>query len=122
MLDTYLNILVSSLLDCFSFALLSAVPVCNILNIHNLLGFFESSFVLFQFCVINTLLLDISNSLKLQALGLLFLVFASWVAYVIFEDTIQGKTVFTSFSTTLYQMFLLFNTANNPDVWVPAYK
>jgi len=82
----------------------------------------SATFVLFQFCVINTLLLDISNSLELQALGLLFLVFASWVAYVIFEDTIQGKTVFTSFSTTLYQMFLLFNTANNPDVWVPAYK
>lgn len=60
--------------------------------------------------------------LNILALGLLFLVFASWVAYVIFEDTIQGKTVFNSFSTTLYQMFLLFNTANNPDVWVPAYK
>jgi two pore calcium channel protein len=60
--------------------------------------------------------------LNILALGLLFLVFASWVAYVIFEDTIQGKTVFTSYSTTLYQMFLLFNTANNPDVWVPAYK
>jgi hypothetical protein len=41
MLDTYLNILVSSLSDCCSFALLSAVPVCNIFNIHNLLGFFE---------------------------------------------------------------------------------
>ncbi|XP_004487279.1 two pore calcium channel protein 1 isoform X2 [Cicer arietinum] len=60
--------------------------------------------------------------LNILALGLLFLVFASWVAYVIFEDTIQGKTVFTSYSATLYQMFLLFATANNPDVWVPAYK
>ncbi|CAJ2660491.1 unnamed protein product [Trifolium pratense] len=60
--------------------------------------------------------------LNILALGLLFLVFASWIAYVIFEDTIQGKTVFTSYSATLYQMFLLFNTANNPDVWVPAYK
>ncbi|KAJ1434547.1 Voltage-dependent channel domain superfamily [Sesbania bispinosa] len=60
--------------------------------------------------------------LNILALGLLFLVFASWVAYVIFEDTIQGKTVFTSYGTTLYQMFLLFTTANNPDVWVPAYK
>ncbi|CAI8592602.1 unnamed protein product [Vicia faba] len=60
--------------------------------------------------------------LNILALGLLFLVFTSWVAYVIFEDTIQGKTVFTSYTTTLYQMFLLFTTANNPDVWVPAYK
>ncbi|XP_027344097.1 two pore calcium channel protein 1 isoform X2 [Abrus precatorius] len=60
--------------------------------------------------------------LNVLALGLLFLIFASWVAYVFFEDTIQGKTVFTSYGTTLYQMFLLFTTSNSPDVWVPAYK
>ncbi|RDX82019.1 Two pore calcium channel protein 1, partial [Mucuna pruriens] len=60
--------------------------------------------------------------LNVLALGLLFLLFSSWVAYVFFEDTIQGKTVFTSYGTTLYQMFLLFTTSNNPDVWVPAYK
>lgn len=60
--------------------------------------------------------------LQMQALGLLFLLFASWVAYVMFEDTQQGKTVFTSFQTTLYQMFILFTTSNNPDVWLPAYK
>lgn len=59
---------------------------------------------------------------SLQALGLLFLLFSSWVAYVMFEDTQQGKTVFTSFGTTLYQMFVLFTTSNNPDVWIPAYK
>ncbi|MED6139115.1 mitochondrial thiamine pyrophosphate transporter [Stylosanthes scabra] len=58
----------------------------------------------------------------LKALGLLFLLFASWVAYVMFEDTIQGKTVFTSYGATLYQIFVLFTTSNNPDVWVPAYK
>ncbi|KAK2370612.1 two pore calcium channel protein [Trifolium repens] len=71
-------------------------------------------------CIIVAGMLD--TYLNILALGLLFLVFASWVAYVIFEDTIQGKTVFTSYSATLYQMFLLFNTDNNPDVWVPAYK
>ncbi|KAG4981251.1 hypothetical protein JHK85_035209 [Glycine max] len=60
--------------------------------------------------------------LNVLALWLLFLLFASWVAYVFFEDTIQGKTVFTSYGTTLYQLFLLFTTSNNPDVWVPAYK
>ncbi|KAK7272377.1 hypothetical protein RJT34_28921 [Clitoria ternatea] len=60
--------------------------------------------------------------LNVLALWLLFLLFSSWVAYVFFEDTIQGKTVFTSYGTTLYQMFLLFTTSNNPDVWVPAYK
>lgn len=58
----------------------------------------------------------------MQALGLLFLLFASWLAYVMFEDTEQGKTIFTSFGTTLYQMFVLFTTSNNPDVWIPAYK
>ncbi|XAR55507.1 hypothetical protein NMG60_11035590 [Bertholletia excelsa] len=56
------------------------------------------------------------------ALGFLFLLFSSWVAFVMFEDTEQGKTVFTSFGTTLYQMFVLFTTSNNPDVWIPAYK
>ncbi|KAK7845064.1 two pore calcium channel protein 1a, partial [Quercus suber] len=60
--------------------------------------------------------------LELQALGLLFLLFSSWLAYVMFEDTQQGKIVFTSYGTTLYQMFVLFTTSNNPDVWIPAYK
>ncbi|BFG25248.1 hypothetical protein CerSpe_115220 [Prunus speciosa] len=59
---------------------------------------------------------------NILALGLLFLLFASWLAYVMFEDTQQGKTVFTSYGTTLYQMFVLFTTSNNPDVWIPAYK
>lgn len=58
----------------------------------------------------------------MQALGLLFLLFSSWIAYVMFEDTDQGKTVFTSYGTTTYQMFVLFTTSNNPDVWIPAYK
>ncbi|XP_042971938.1 two pore calcium channel protein 1A-like isoform X1 [Carya illinoinensis] len=60
--------------------------------------------------------------LNILALGLLFLLFSSWLAFVMFEDTQQGKTVFTSYGTTLYQMFVLFTTANNPDVWIPAYK
>ncbi|GMP54562.1 hypothetical protein CsSME_00019699 [Camellia sinensis var. sinensis] len=64
----------------------------------------------------------LSTYLNILALGLLFLLFSSWIAYVMFEDTEQGKTVFTSFGTTLYQMFVLFTTSNNPDVWIPAYK
>ncbi|KAM3697427.1 hypothetical protein ACB098_06G111700 [Castanea mollissima] len=60
--------------------------------------------------------------LNVLALGLLFLLFSSWLAYVMFEDTQQGKTIFTSYGTTLYQMFVLFTTSNNPDVWIPAYK
>ncbi|KAG8364725.1 hypothetical protein BUALT_Bualt18G0028600 [Buddleja alternifolia] len=60
--------------------------------------------------------------LNVLALWLLFLLFSSWLAFVIFEDTEQGKTIFTSYGTTLYQMFVLFTTSNNPDVWIPAYK
>ncbi|KDP24122.1 hypothetical protein JCGZ_25779 [Jatropha curcas] len=60
--------------------------------------------------------------LNVLALLLLFLLFSSWLAYVMFEDTQQGKTVFTSYGTTLYEMFVLFTTSNNPDVWIPAYK
>uniref|UniRef100_A0A453FD96 EF-hand domain-containing protein n=1 Tax=Aegilops tauschii subsp. strangulata TaxID=200361 RepID=A0A453FD96_AEGTS len=64
----------------------------------------------------------IGTYLNVLALSLLFLLFASWLAYVTFEDTPQGKTIFTSYGVTLYQMFVLFTTSNNPDVWVPAYK
>lgn len=60
--------------------------------------------------------------LNVVALTALFLLFSSWLAYVFFEDTQQGKTMFTSYGTTLYQMFVLFTTSNNPDVWIPAYK
>ncbi|WVZ69278.1 hypothetical protein U9M48_018091 [Paspalum notatum var. saurae] len=69
-----------------------------------------------------TLIGIIGTYLNVLALSLLFLLFASWLAYVTFEDTPQGKTIFTSYGTTLYQMFVLFTTSNNPDVWVPAYK
>ncbi|XP_074302314.1 two pore calcium channel protein 1B-like isoform X2 [Silene latifolia] len=60
--------------------------------------------------------------LNVVALMLLFLLFSSWIAYVMFEDTKQGEEIFTSYGTTLYQMFVLFTTSNNPDVWIPAYK
>ncbi|KAK6919064.1 Ion transport domain [Dillenia turbinata] len=60
--------------------------------------------------------------INVVALGLLFILFSSWLAYVMFEDTQQGMTQFTSFGATLYEMFVLFTTSNNPDVWIPAYK
>ncbi|CAH9126824.1 unnamed protein product [Cuscuta epithymum] len=60
--------------------------------------------------------------LNVMILSLLFLLFSSWLGYVIFEDTLQGKTIFTSYGTTLYQMFILFTTSNNPDAWIAAYK
>ncbi|CAI9280049.1 unnamed protein product [Lactuca saligna] len=60
--------------------------------------------------------------LNVMVLSLLFLLISSWLAQVIFEDTQQGTTIFVSYRATLYQMFLLFSTSNNPDVWIPAYK
>ncbi|CAH2071765.1 unnamed protein product [Thlaspi arvense] len=60
--------------------------------------------------------------LNILALWMLFLLFASWIAFVMFEDTQQGLTLFNSYGATLYQMFILFTTSNNPDVWIPAYK
>jgi two pore calcium channel protein len=69
-----------------------------------------------------TLMGIIPDFLNIAALLLLFLLFSSWLAYVLFEDTAQGKTVFTSYGATLYQMSILFTTANNPDVWMPAYQ
>ncbi|KAL4585266.1 hypothetical protein LXL04_009882 [Taraxacum kok-saghyz] len=64
----------------------------------------------------------LSTYLNVLALFFLFLVFSSWLAYVIFEDTQQGTAIFMSYPATLYQMFVLFTTSNNPDVWIPAYK
>ncbi|XP_019051517.1 PREDICTED: two pore calcium channel protein 1A isoform X2 [Nelumbo nucifera] len=83
--------------------------------------FFILNFRELRACIV-TLAGMAGTYLNVLALWLLFLLFSSWLAYVIFEDTLQGKTVFTSYGTTLYQMFVLFTTSNNPDVWIPAYK
>ncbi|WOG98745.1 hypothetical protein DCAR_0418090 [Daucus carota subsp. sativus] len=64
----------------------------------------------------------IATFFNVVLLGLLFLLFSSWLAYVVFENTEQGRQVFTSYGATTYHMFILFTTANNPDVWIPAYK
>ncbi|KAJ8626758.1 hypothetical protein MRB53_020065 [Persea americana] len=71
---------------------------------------------------INTLAGMMVMYINVLALWALFILFSSWLAYVIFEDTQQGKTIFYSYGATLYQMFVLFTTSNNPDVWIPAYK
>ncbi|KAF6155828.1 hypothetical protein GIB67_039159 [Kingdonia uniflora] len=60
--------------------------------------------------------------LNVLVLGLLFLLICSWLAYVMFMDTILGKTTFYSFGATLYQMLVLFTMNNDPDLWIPAYK
>ncbi|KAL8145683.1 hypothetical protein AgCh_003724 [Apium graveolens] len=64
----------------------------------------------------------VATYVNVLLLGLLFLLFSSWLAYVIFEDTEQGTALFTSYGATTYHMFILFTTSNNPDVWIPAYK
>lgn len=64
----------------------------------------------------------ITRVLDIVVLFLLFLMFASVLAFVLFEDTEQGTMYFSTYGNTLYQMFVLFTTSNNPDVWLPAYK
>lgn len=126
----------SFLLECWVHTSMSWSVLCLITVLQPSLPAAQTIFFLFNF--LHTLgdrkketfylfyvlirLLISSNFHKLQALGLLFLLFSSWLAYVIFEDTKQGKTLFTSYGTTLYRMFVLFTTSNNPDVWIPAYK
>lgn len=64
----------------------------------------------------------ITRVLDIVVLFLLFLMFASVLAFVLFEDTEQGTMYFSTYGNTLYRMFVLFTTSNNPDVWLPAYK
>jgi two pore calcium channel protein len=71
---------------------------------------------------VKTLAGILGDFLDIAALLLLFLLFSSWLAFILFEDTIQGKTLFKTYGDTLYQMSILYTTSNNPDVWLPAYK
>lgn len=64
----------------------------------------------------------ITRVLDIVVLFLLFLMFSSVLAFVLFEDTDQGTMYFSTYGNTLYRMFVLFTTSNNPDVWLPAYK
>lgn len=64
----------------------------------------------------------ITRVLDIVALFLVFLLFSSCLAFVLFEDTEQGRIYFSTYGNTLYRMFVLFTTSNNPDVWLPAYK
>lgn len=64
----------------------------------------------------------IARCLDIVVLFVLFLMFSSGLAFVLFEDTEQGRVYFSTYGLTLYRMFVLFTTSNNPDVWLPAYK
>ncbi|XP_042518900.1 two pore calcium channel protein 1A isoform X2 [Macadamia integrifolia] len=119
---TFLLVLVA---DLFVYALyISPVPLDSLpLRVAPYIRvlFFVLNIRELRACIV-TLAGMMDKYLNVLALGLLFLLFSSWLAYIIFEDTQQGKTVFYSYDATLYQMFVLFTTSNNPDVWIPAYK
>ncbi|KAG6553595.1 hypothetical protein Mapa_004509 [Marchantia paleacea] len=71
---------------------------------------------------VKTLVQILPDFFDVAALLTLFLLFSSWLGYILFEDTVQGREVFSSFPATLYGMTILFTTSNNPDLWLPAYK
>lgn len=67
-------------------------------------------------------MMAITRIMDIVVLFVLFLMFSSVLAFVLFEDTEQGTVYFSTYGLTLYQMFVLFTTSNNPDCWLPAYK
>ncbi|KAL3701109.1 hypothetical protein R1sor_019131 [Riccia sorocarpa] len=71
---------------------------------------------------VKTLVRVLPDFLDATNLLALFILFSSWLGYVLFQDTDQGREVFTSFGRTLYGMTVLFTTSNNPDLWLTAYK
>ncbi|KAL2650542.1 hypothetical protein R1flu_018670 [Riccia fluitans] len=71
---------------------------------------------------VKTIFQVLPDFIDVAALLSLFILFSSWLGYILFEDTVQGKEVFTSYMLTLYGMTILFTTENNPDLWLPAYK
>jgi len=55
-------------------------------------------------------------------LALLFTVLLfTWFGLILFADTEEGDTYFSSWSIALSNMWILFTTANSPDVYVPVY-
>eukprot|EP00927_Polykrikos_kofoidii_P083475 TRINITY_DN8554_c0_g1_i1.p1 TRINITY_DN8554_c0_g1~~TRINITY_DN8554_c0_g1_i1.p1 ORF type:complete len:758 (-),score=68.32 TRINITY_DN8554_c0_g1_i1:365-2638(-) len=57
----------------------------------------------------------------LVVLAICVCVFA-WVGLIIFAKTTEGNEHFNDWSEALASMWILFTTANNPDVWLPAYR
>ncbi|GAQ86801.1 hypothetical protein KFL_003120080 [Klebsormidium nitens] len=69
-----------------------------------------------------TVVTIVPNFMDIFILGFVYVAFSSWLAYVLFEDTLQGKEEFTTFSITSLKMVILFTGSNNPDVWQKAYE
>ena len=51
-----------------------------------------------------------------------YVVFCSWVGFMLFKGSPQGVQYFVSLPETCWQMFILLTTANYPDVMLPAYQ
>lgn len=62
-----------------------------------------------------------TNYLDMIVFLSVFLIFSSWLAYILFEDTPQGD-IFSNYFTTFYHMHVLLQSQNSPDEWLPAYK
>mmetsp|Transcript_28807 Transcript_28807/g.67030 ORF Transcript_28807/g.67030 Transcript_28807/m.67030 type:complete len:751 (+) Transcript_28807:123-2375(+) len=55
-------------------------------------------------------------------LALLFSVLLfSWFGLILFAETKEGETYFSSWVSALSNMWILFTTANSPDLYVPIY-
>ncbi|RZC47818.1 hypothetical protein C5167_040764 [Papaver somniferum] len=82
-----------------------------------LLNFLEVVFLLILAADVVVYALLPVNSIPLRVAPYIRVVFV-----ILNLGTQQGRTTFYSFGVTMYQMFLLFNRSNDPDVWIPAYK
>mmetsp|Transcript_93240 Transcript_93240/g.240975 ORF Transcript_93240/g.240975 Transcript_93240/m.240975 type:complete len:760 (-) Transcript_93240:232-2511(-) len=52
---------------------------------------------------------------------LLCILFFAWTGLVVFRGTPEGKEQFNGWQGAIANLWVLFTTANNPGVWLPAY-
>jgi len=64
-------------------------------------------------------LLRVLNILVSLALCVLLFV---WLGLVLFAGTAEGRERFSGWQSALSSMWILYTTANSPDVWIPAYN
>ncbi|KAI3949410.1 hypothetical protein MKW92_040471 [Papaver armeniacum] len=91
-----------------------------VLTLHTLFPFGVVFLLILAADVVVYALLPV-NSIPLRVAPYIRVVFVI-LNFRYYVSTQQGRTTFYSFDVTMYQMFLLFNRSNDPDVWIPAYK
>lgn len=69
-----------------------------------------------------TVLRIVRNFIDVAFLLAVFILFSSWLAFVVFRHTAQGDVEFRTFPKTANALFVLLTTANNPNVWVLAFN